>query len=450
MTVLDKKERMNMKKLFLLMLLVVFAGCAVETDIDVVVDAEVILDLATPAPTPVPTPAPTPAPVATAIVVSPGVVTDDFAPLTATEWVGNIRMGWNLGNTLDTHSDTGVGFSWLGGGDYTTTTVYEMEMAWGNPITTRETIETVRDAGFNAIRIPVTWHKAADEFFIIREDWMTRVTTVVDYAMEAGLQVLLNTHHDNKIFRLHDDYMEDSKFALERIWTQIAYHFRDYGSALAFNGLNEPRTIGSRAEWSGGTPEERHNLNLLNQVFVDAVRATGGNNTARVLVVPTYAASSSAVAQNDFVLPEDIVDDRIVLTLHLYAPWEFALRTGPEGTIDVWSADNPSDTDPITVPLDMAYVNFVSQGIPVIFGEMGALNRDNEPYRAALAEFYVGHARSLGIPCFWWDNGEYHPSRENPWGWDETFGILNRRANEFAHPMILDALMRATARDCCP
>jgi len=161
-------------------------------------------------------------------------------------------------------------------------------------------------------------------------------------------------------------------------------------------------------------------------------------------VIPTYAASSSTVAQRDLEIPVDTVEDRIVVTLHLYAPWEFALRTGPEGVETVWDAENPQDTNPIVNPLNMAYELFVSQGIPVIFGEMGALNRDNEPYRAALAEFYVSHARSLGIPCFWWDNGEYWPSRENPWGWDETFGLLIRRTNEFAHPMILDALMRAS------
>ncbi|MCL2199574.1 MAG: glycoside hydrolase family 5 protein [Defluviitaleaceae bacterium] len=436
-----------MKKgfLFVLSVLLIFilVGCAGETDTHNAVE-------------PTPTPAPTPAAYTELVGVDgqssgmffiafeEGVVTDDFVPITAAEWVGNIRMGWNLGNTLDTHSDTGVGFSWIGGGRYDTSTVYEMETAWGNPVTTRENIEAIRDAGFNAIRIPVTWHKAVDELFIIREDWMARVTTIVDYAMDAGLQVLLNTHHDNKIFRLHDDYMEESKRALKMIWTQIALAFRDYGSQLAFNGLNEPRTIGSRAEWSGGTPEERHNLNLLHQVFVDTVRVTGGNNAYRVLVIPTYAASSSTVAQRDLEIPVDTVEDRIVVTLHLYAPWEFALRTGPEGVETVWDAENPQDTNPIVNPLNMAYELFVSQGIPVIFGEMGALNRDNEPYRAALAEFYVSHARSLGIPCFWWDNGEYWPSRENPWGWDETFGLLIRRTNEFAHPMILDALMRAS------
>ncbi|MCL1877248.1 MAG: glycoside hydrolase family 5 protein [Defluviitaleaceae bacterium] len=377
------------------------------------------------------------------IVVSAGVVTDDFSAITAVDWVANVRVGWNLGNTLDTYSG-GSGFSWLGGGVYANTTVAEMETAWGNPITTRENFETLREAGFNAVRIPVTWNKAADEQYIIREDWMARVTQVVNYALDSDMKVLLNSHHDNAIFRLHDIHMDDSKIAMERIWTQIAYAFRDYDEMLVFEGLNEPRTIGTPAEWTGGTEEERDNLNILNQLFVDTVRSTGGNNAYRVLMIPTYAASASANAQRALVIPTDSVEDKIIVSLHMYSPWEFALRTGPEGVETEWSRENPEDTRPITGPLDMAYNLFVSNGIPVIFDEMGALNRDNEEARAEWVEFYMSHARSLGIPCFWWDNGEYWPSQDQGWGWDETFGLLNRRTNEFEHPMIIEAIMRAT------
>ena len=395
-------------------------------------------------------PEPTPEPIAeplepelAPIIISAGAVTNDFNAIGATEWVANIRIGLNLGNTFDTYSGTG-GFSWLGGGVYADTTVSQMETAWGNPVTTRENIEAIRGAGFNAIRIPVSWHKAADEQYIIREDWMARIIEVVDYAVDNEMKIILNTHHDNSIFRLRDRYMEDSKIALERIWTQIAYAFRDYNELLIFEGLNEPRTIGTPGEWSGGTDEERNNLNILNQLFVDTVRRTGGNNTLRVLMIPTYAASSSATAQYALVMPTDTVEDKIIVSIHMYSPWEFALRTGPDANVTEWSSDRPSDTQPITGPLRLAHDLFVNNGIPVIFDEMGALNRGYEEVRADWAYFYVSYARSLDIPCFWWDNGEYWPSMEHEWGWDETFGLLNRRTNEFAHPLIIDALMRAT------
>ncbi|MCL2202676.1 MAG: glycoside hydrolase family 5 protein [Defluviitaleaceae bacterium] len=375
---------------------------------------------------------------------SPGAVTADFNPVTATQWVAGVRVGWNLGNTLDAHGGPG-GFAWLGGGLYANTTVAEMEYAWVNHITTRENIEAVAAAGFDTIRIPVTWFKALDEGMHIRRDWMARVHEIVGWAMDAGLKVILNTHHDEYIFHLSDAYMKASREAMIRVWQQIAYAFRDYNEQLMFEGLNEPRTIGSPAEWTGGTPEERHNLNILNQLFVDVVRASGGNNAYRVLMVPTYAASAAAVAQRALVLPTDTVPDRIVVSLHIYAPWEFALRTGPVGTQDTWSADNPADIAPIIEPLDLAYELFVSRGIPVIIGEMGALNRGNEAYRAQWAYFFISSARALGMPSVWWDNGIAWITRENPWGgWDETFGLLNRADNTFYSELILDAIMQAT------
>jgi len=367
-----------------------------------------------------------------------------FTPVTATEWVANIRVGWNLGNTLDTYGN-GAGFPWLGGGLYVNTTVAEMETAWGNPITTLATITAVREAGFNAIRIPVTWNKVIDEHYNIREDWMARVVEVVNFAVANDMYIILNSHHVNRIFRLHDRYMEESKLAFEQIWTQIAYTFRYYNEKLIFEGLNEPRTIGTTGEWSGGTAEERNNLNILNQLFVDTVRATGGYNTQRVLVIPTYAASSAEVAQRALVIPDDIVDGKIIVSLHIYAPWEFALRTGTEGVAYTWSRDSLSDTLPITTPIDLAYELFVSNGIPVIIDEMGTINRGNLEARVEWAEFFVSHARSRGIPCFWWDSGIYTVSALQDWGsWDETFGLLNRQTNQFAHSEIVDALMRAT------
>ena len=373
-------------------------------------------------------------------------ITDDFEITTAAQWVAGIRVGWNLGNTLDTVGDGSGGFPWLGGGLYANTTVAQMETAWGNPITTRAHITTLREAGFNAIRIPVSWNKAVCKDFYIREDWMARVKQVVGYAADNDMYIILNTHHDNTIFRLLDEHIEDSKFALERIWSQIAYAFRDHNHKLAFGSLNEPRTHYSPNEWTGGTPEERSNLNILNQLFVDTVRATGGNNAQRVLIIPTYAASAAAVAQRWLIMPTDTVEDRIVVTLHIYSPWGFALRTGLEGTTPYWDRDNPSDTRPMLEPLDLAYETFVSNGIPVFIGEMGALNRGNTQARAQWAEFFVYQARLRGMPCFWWDNGIYRVTELQDWGgWDETFGILNRNANEIAHPEIVEALMRATS-----
>lgn len=404
-----------------------------------------------PAPSPAEPPAATPAPTEDMAATEPEPVqearkTDDFNIITATELTANIRVGWNLGNTLDAHDGSG-GFHWLGGGLYANTSVAELEAAWVGSVTTRANIDAISAAGFNTIRIPVTWFKVTDEDLNIREDWMNRVHEIVGFAVDNDMYIILNTHHDEYLFRLLDRYMEPSKAAFVRIWEQIAYAFRDYNEKLVFEGLNEPRTIGTPGEWMGGTAEERYNLNILNQLFVDTIRRSGGNNAERVLMVPTYAASAMEVAQRALVVPADTVEDRLIVSLHIYAPWEFALRTGDYGVTDAWSADNPSDTSPITTPLDLAYELFVSRGIPVIIGEMGAINRDNIEARAKWTEFFISEAMQRGMPCIWWDNGVYTVTREQEWGWDETFGLLNRITNEIEHPEIIEAIIRAIEQE---
>ncbi|MCL2662569.1 MAG: glycoside hydrolase family 5 protein [Oscillospiraceae bacterium] len=366
-----------------------------------------------------------------------------FRDITAAELVADIRVGWSLGNTLDAHNGPG-GFANLGGGVYANTTVTELETGWGRPVTLPAHFAVLKDAGFNAIRIPVTWFKVIDEEHNIREDWMARVKEVVDYAVELDMYVVVNTHHDDILFQLVDDEIENSKIAHARIWEQIAEAFKDYNEKLLFEGLNEPRTIGSPDEWRGGTPEEHRNLNTLNQVFVDTVRSTGGNNAKRILLVPTYAASANETAQRAFALPEDSAIDKLIVSLHYYEPWNFALRTGA-GSVSEWSADNLDDTAPIMRAFDLAHELFVSRGIPVIMGEMGAINRDNLEARVAWAEFYTAYATSKGIPCFWWDNGSYWVLRRRDWGWEQTFGLLDRVNIEIAHPEIVEALMRGTS-----
>jgi len=363
--------------------------------------------------------------------------------ITAAELVADIRIGWSLGNTLDAHNGP-VGFPHLGGGIYANTSVTELETAWGRPLTTKEHFSKLKDAGFNAIRIPVTWYKVCDADLNIREDWMERVKEIADYAAENDMYIVINTHHDDVLFRLLDDEIEESKKALEKVWTQIANAFIDYDEKLIFESLGEPRTPGSPAEWRGGTEEEHKNLNILNQVFVDTVRNTGGNNAERVLIILTYAASANETAQRALEIPNDTAKDKIIVTLHFYEPWNFALRTG-EGSATEWSINNELDTRPIERAVDLAHEIFVSKGIPVIIGEMGAINRGNLEARVAWAEFYVSYAKSKGMPCFWWDNGSYWVLRRREWGWEQTFGLLDRVNIEIAHPEIVDALMRGTS-----
>jgi len=349
---------------------------------------------------------------------------EQFNDLTASELTAKMKIGWNLGNTLDTIHPS------LFNSDVT---VSEMETIWRNPVTSKKLITTIKETGFNTIRIPVTWCKAADENFIIRKDWMYRVTEVVNYAKENDLIIILNTHHDERIFKFTNEETKKSLTVFKKIWEQIAAEFKDYNEKLIFEALNEPRTIKSDDEWKGGTSEERSNLNKHYQVFADTIRESGGNNDKRILMINTYAASIRQCAIDDLAIPSDKTPNKIIASIHMYEPNGFALNTKPAGTdgsVNTWNVKNPEDTFPITDPLDRAYSAFVNKGIPVVIGEFGALNKDNTEARTAWAEYHVRYAKSKNIPCIWWDNGN-----------DHHFLLLDRKNNKIKYPSITEALM---------
>jgi endoglucanase len=349
-----------------------------------------------------------------------------FRDISAAQLVSEINIGWNLGNTLDVRPGDGLSSQAM-----QETSVSQFETMWSNPVTTETMIATIKNAGFNAIRIPVTWFKVADTNFNIRADWMARVIEIVNYAVNNDMYIILNTHHDERIFKFTNSQKAQSLNAFRRIWEQIADTFRNYDEKLIFEGLNEPRTIGVSHEWTGGNNEERINLNEYYQVFVDTVRASGGNNGRRILMVTTYGASAEQAAINGLTIPADPANtiNKIIVSVHSYSPFSFAHELPGQAN---WHRNNSQDTRAITVPINLAYDRFVRNGIPVIIGEFGSRSEKAEAPRSAWAEFYVSHARSKGIPCFLWDDG----------GW---FRFFNRRDGTFYAPQVLRALMNGAS-----
>ncbi len=327
--------------------------------------------------------------------------------------VDSIKVGWNLGNTLDCYNIT-----W---------SVTDFETAWGNPKTTKKMIDTVRDAGFNAVRIPVSWNDHLDKEGNIDSLWMQRVQQVVDYAVDDDLYVILNMHHDDYTWITPIYYKEQEvteKYV--KVWSQIADRFKSYDTKLLFEGLNEPRIIDSTDEWTGGTAEERDVINHLLQAFVDTVRKSGGNNSMRTLVITTQAASISEKALNGLVVPED----DLILSIHSYAPWKFTSSEFKEEK--QFTEESKAELD---AGFDMLYDKFVSKGLPVIIGEFGAENKDNTADRAAYYAYYLTAAKQRNIPCFIWDN--------NNISGDGSYGILNRSECTWYYPEIIEAIQDA-------
>jgi len=346
-----------------------------------------------------------------------------FNDISAAELVANIRIGWNLGNTLDAHNgESSPDFP---------SDVAGMERWWSNPNTTKAMITAIKNAGFNGIRIPVSWYKVASgPNYTIRSDWMERVVEVVNYAVDNDMYILLNTHHDEHIFKFTNVEKTASINAFTKIWEQIANTFKDYDERLIFEGLNEPRTIGSGDEWKGGTAEERAILNEYYQAFVDTVRASGGNNGKRILMVNTYAAAANLPEMQDLLIPNDPANtkNKIIVSIHAYSPYEFAHQYGTPDAVATWDVNNLADKGGVNYAIDNAYATFVSKGIPVIIGEFGSREEKAIVYREAWSEYYVAYAKSKGIPCFLWDDN----------GW---FKLFDRNNLTFYAPSVLAALM---------
>jgi endoglucanase len=337
----------------------------------------------------------------------------------AQQIVDDMKIGWNLGNTLDAY------------GTPTTSDPLSSEMSWGNPKTTHAMIDKIKSAGFNTIRIPTTWfnHMGSAPNYTIDPAWFERVEEVMNYAFDNDMYVILNIHHEDSWLIPTYAKEKEVKNQLTKAWTQIANRFNKYGDYLIFETMNEPRPVGATNEWSGGSHENRDVINSYNLAAVNTIRSTGGNNKSRCIMVPTLAASSISAAVDDLVIPNN--DKKVIVSLHTYSPYLFAMPL--DGTANWGSNADKSEMDS---SFDAIANKFVKNGHPVVIGEFGTINKNNKAARAAHAEYFAKSARSRHITPVWWDNGTSTAGKA------DTFGILNRNTLNFDCPEIATALMR--------
>ena len=363
-------------------------------------------------------------------------VVNGFAELSAQELLAQMGAGWNLGNTLDAWERPENLQAWFPD-RFPNFSADFWEVRWVGFRTSKALIAAVKDAGFNTIRIPVTWHKVADRNndWKIQDDWMAKVKQFVDWAVELDMFIVLNTHHEEHVYTLKNSGIGDAVHFYSSIWAQVAEMFKDYGEKLIFEGLNEPRvtTEGGPVEWNygfGAPAEYLRNVNVLNQAFTDTVRASGGNNAHRILAVPTYAGGPTITALNTFVVPTDPTNpdvNKFAMSIHSYAPFE-------------WAHDGIGDYHgkyDIATDLDRVKARADALGVPVLLGEWGSIAMSHPPMmRSRHAEDYVTQARLRNMVTIWWDNG-------NPAVDSHGFGIINRAApHNVIYPHVVEGIMR--------
>ena len=315
----------------------------------------------------------------------------------ALETVDNITAGWNLGNTLESNGD------WIG--LYSEGKPVNYETAWGNPVTSPELIKAVKESGFNAVRIPVTWHEHINDDGNIDSEWLGRVQEVVDYVITQDMYCVINVHHDSGggWLRATPECYEENSEKFAKIWSDIATHFRDYDDRLIFEGFNE--MLDNEGHWgNAGNDEEYKALNDFNQLFVDTVRSTGGNNSYRNLMVQVYSGMCADGAFDNFVLPTDSTEGHLMIQIHNYDPQAFTWTSVDYANpTDQWGTE--SEKEHIEKLFETLADFSQKHGVPVIVGECGADYKENEEVRKAYVSHFFGCAAENGIKCFWWDTG---------------------------------------------
>ncbi|MGN0632957.1 MAG: glycoside hydrolase family 5 protein [Oscillospiraceae bacterium] len=305
----------------------------------------------------------------------------------------NITAGWNLGNALDSFGRIK--------GEYS---VEKYETLWHSPTITKELIAAVSAAGFNAVRLPVTWNDHFDVNGEIRKDWLDRVEQVAKMILDEGMYCILNVHHDSGaagwLFADEENFRQSApKF--EKIWKTVAERFNNYGEKLLFEGFNEMLDI--NRSWTEPLSDEAYKVaNRYNQLFVDTVRASGGNNEMRNLVVQTYSGGESRRTLDSFELPQDTQENRLIAEVHNYDPQGFCwLKAKDQVMRSEWgSGEDKAQLDDLVKRLSEFSVRL---GVPVIIGEYGTEDKGNEPFRAAHARYLTENCAKAGIKCFWWD-----------------------------------------------
>ncbi len=357
----------------------------------------------------------------------------------------DMGLGWNLGNSLDANEGSGL----------------STETSWGNPKVTKALIDKVKSLGFNTVRVPVSWGKhVSGDNYTIDSAWLARVKEVVDYCYANDMYVVLNIHHDTKssanasgngYYPTSSAYATSEKF-VSSVWSQVADYFKDYDYHLIFETLNEPRLIGTSYEWwfnKWSIPSTVNDaigcINKLNQKAVDTIRATGSNNSGRLIMCPGYDASVDGATVSGFKIPTDISGNknRIAVSIHAYSPYNFAMNIDTsKGATSTYSSSIKKELKDIFSTLKSS---FRDKGIPVVIGEFGTSDKNNTAERVKWATDYTAFAKENNIPCILWDNNAFAKYQNGSIVPNSEYhGYINRTNNTVTSPAkdVIEALMK--------
>ena len=354
----------------------------------------------------------------------PSQIAGKMRNITSQQLVEDMTFGWNLGNTLDVCQADRDGDGKIN--EHVEAGEKVDETLWGNPKATKELFTSLKKNGVNAVRIPVTWRDHMDSNGNIDREWMDRVQQVVDYAYSQGMYVIINVHHDGGgdpkfgawiIEESQKDYNTFLK-KYKNIWKQIAERFKNYSDYLIFESMNE---VGFDTLYNKNKADAYNLINKINQDFVEMIRARGGNNAKRHLLIAGYYTDIERTCDSLYKMPDDKAG-RCILSVHYYTPWDFCTCDRKH----TWGTN--SEVRQMETLIGKMKKNFVDKGIPVIIGEYAASGSD-----LSSCIFFIEKLNKLcsdyGIATFIWDSGSQ----------------VNRKTYKWRTPQYLEALKRATS-----
>ncbi len=332
-------------------------------------------------------------------------------------FVEKLGVGINIGNSLDSTNLAQYKEN---------ASVQEYEVSWGNPEINAKMFQTIHEAGFGTVRIPVTWEEHIDENYNISEEWMNRVQEVVDMALAQELYVILDTHHETWL----DIQVEREEEIIEKfrkIWLQIATRFRFYNEKLLFEGMNEPRLRDSEYEWTVGTEKMQALINRLNSVFIDTVHSTGESNKDRYLLICPYANRYEYDALKALKVPKG----NVIISIHFYSPHDFCQKE--DGT-DKWVKTQKESVEKIQDIFFNINSLFIQKNVPVIITEFACRDKNNSESRLEWLQFYTETASANDVSYIWWDNGS-------------SYRLLDREKCEWVYPELVEELLKPKKTD---
>ena len=352
----------------------------------------------------------------------------EYASMTARELAIRMGNGYNLGNTMEASDMNRPG-------DYVKNEVVHFETFWGQPVTTKEMIDDIKNSGMDTLRIPVAWTNAMDienGDYTIGQAYMDRVKQIVDWALEDDLFVVLNDHWDGSwwgIFGEKDASRREIGYDIfKSMWTQIGTEFKDYDERLIFEGGNEELGDGFNdirsplvKDGNGLTKDECYDTaNKVNQLFVDTIRSLGGRNENRFLLIPGYGTDITQTLDSRWHMPTDTAKEKLFLSVHYYTPWSYCGSTGSS----TWGTKkNYEEMNTLMKNLSV----FTEQGYGVIIGECGVLptsNNEMKPNWLLWYENFYANCDLYGYVPLLWDTGNMLNKQTHQWINDGVKGFL--------------------------